>query len=167
MFPRFSEVVAAIEDLRAQGIIRDYAIGGAFAQAIWDEVTTTFDLDVFVLLPGSGGPLVDLGPIYRWAEERGYQQISSHLKISGVPVQFVPAPDALAEEAIEKGQERRIAPGDNERRKPLPSRDRERQIVVAVDSFPPPRMRRPYEDERQADGERRETRGIHRARVGQ
>ena len=100
MFSNFSDVIAAINDLRDRGSIQDYAIAGAFALSVWDEVSTTFDLDVLVLLPAGNPGLIDLAPIYEWAEERGYPAVAEHIQISGVPVQFLPAPDPLAEEAI-------------------------------------------------------------------
>ena len=68
---------------------------------MWDEVVATFDVDVLVLVPATGGLLVDLGPIYEWAAERGYEVEAEHIKISEIPVQFLPAPTPLAEEAIQ------------------------------------------------------------------
>jgi hypothetical protein len=104
MFPGFSRVIAAIDDLKTQGLIEDYAIFGAMAQLFWDEAIPTFDLDVLVLLVGQTGPLIDLGPIYEWARARGYEEQGAHFQIggaSGMPVQFIPAaPDPLSEEAV-------------------------------------------------------------------
>ena len=100
MFPRFSDVIAAINDLKERTLIQEYAVFGAVAQAFWDEAIPTFDLDVLVLPAPTQGILIDLGRIYEWAAERGYERKSEHLVISGVPVQFVPAPDVLAEEAV-------------------------------------------------------------------
>jgi hypothetical protein len=100
MFPRFADTIAAVNDLKERGLIREYAIFGAVAQAFWDEAIPTFDLDVLVLLAPQQSILVDLGPIYEWAQERGHAREAEHIVISGVPVQFVPAPDALHEEAV-------------------------------------------------------------------
>ena len=100
MFPKFSDVIAALDDLKARGLIREYAIFGAIAQAFWDEAIPTFDLDVLVLLAGPQELLLDLGPIYRWAEENGYPTQDEHIIIGEIPVQIVPAPTALHEEAI-------------------------------------------------------------------
>jgi len=100
MFSSFSGVISAINDLRDQGLIHDYAIFGAIAQMFWDEAVPTFDLDVLVLLGAVDHILAPLGPIYRWAAERGYSVEAEHISINGVPVQFVPAPDSLAEEAV-------------------------------------------------------------------
>ncbi|HEY2830595.1 MAG TPA: hypothetical protein VGJ88_10800 [Thermoanaerobaculia bacterium] len=95
----FAAALAAIRDLKQQGIIEEYAVGGAMAVAFWTEPTATFDLDVFVQYT-SGGMLVSLEPIYTWAAERGYPAKDEHIIISGIPVQVIPAPDSLAAEAI-------------------------------------------------------------------
>jgi hypothetical protein len=97
----FSKALAAVKDLRREGIISEYAIGGAMALIFWSEPTPTFDLDVFVLLP-SAGNLVSLEGIYAWARKRGYSERAEHVVVAGVPVQFIPAHNALAEEAIAK-----------------------------------------------------------------
>ncbi len=101
MFPKFADVIAAIEDLKERGLIQDYALFGAVAQAFWDEAIPTFDLDVLVLFGGQPGLLIDMAPLYDWARQRGYQAQAEHIIISEIPVQFVPAPDALHEEAIQ------------------------------------------------------------------
>jgi hypothetical protein len=96
----FENTLRAVNDLRATGIIDDYAVAGAMALMFWIEPVPTFDLDVLVLLPQSAGPLVSLEPIYRWAADRGYAAEHEHLIIEGVPVQFLPSDGALADEAI-------------------------------------------------------------------
>ncbi|MEO7270388.1 MAG: hypothetical protein ABIX28_05590 [Vicinamibacterales bacterium] len=104
MFPKFAEVIAAVEDLKARGLIQEYAIFGAVAQAFWDEAIPTFDLDVLVLMAGQGAVLTDLGPLYRWADERGYPTQGEHIVIGEIPVQFVPTPTALHEEAVQTAE---------------------------------------------------------------
>jgi hypothetical protein len=44
--------------------------------------------------------LVSLAPIYEWARRAGFVDQEEHVLIHGVPVQFLPAHNALAEEAI-------------------------------------------------------------------
>jgi hypothetical protein len=99
----FGAALAAVRELKDEGIITEYAIGGAMAHAFWSEPTTTFDLDVFVLLRSSG-ILTDLGPIYEWARKRGYREIAEHIEIAGIPVQIIPA-YALASEAVANAAE--------------------------------------------------------------
>ena len=57
---------------------------------------------VLVFLPGDEGPVVSLAPIYEWAARRGFPSKSEHVLIEGVPVQFLPAHDELADETIER-----------------------------------------------------------------
>lgn len=70
------------------------------AQVFWDEAIVTFDLDVLVILGPEAHELDPLRGIYEWAKDRGYPARAEHLIISGIPVQFMPAPDALAAEAV-------------------------------------------------------------------
>jgi hypothetical protein len=95
----FAEALAAMHRLKTDGLVADYAIGGAMALVFWSEPIATFDLDVFVLLP-SKGRLVSLEPIYEWARRNRYPEEAEHILIAGVPVQIIPAHDALAEEAV-------------------------------------------------------------------
>lgn len=71
------------------------------ALVFWTEPIPTFDLGVLVFLPEQPSPIVTLEPIYRWTSARGYASQSEHVLIEGVPVQFLPAHNALADEAIE------------------------------------------------------------------
>ncbi len=100
----FTEALAAMRRLKTDGVVADYAIGGAMALVFWSEPIATFDLDVFVLLP-SKGVLVSLNPIYEWARKHNYPEEAEHILIAGVPVQIIPAPNALAEEAVTSAAE--------------------------------------------------------------
>lgn len=101
MFPKFSDVLLAIEDLQQRGLIVSYAVFGAIAQTFWDEAIPTFDLDILVRLDDKQRAWVDLGPLYEWSREKGYAAEREHIIIGEIPVQFVPAPDGLHEEAIQ------------------------------------------------------------------
>ena len=46
------DVFRVLNDMKSDGIIEDYAIGGGMAVLFYAEPTRTYDLDVFVLLPG-------------------------------------------------------------------------------------------------------------------
>jgi hypothetical protein len=95
-----TDALTAINELKERGLIADYAIGGAMAHIFWAEAITTFDLDVLVRLASPSGLLVGLGPIYAWAAERQFPLESDHIVIGEVPVQFLEAFNALAEEAV-------------------------------------------------------------------
>jgi hypothetical protein len=94
-----------LNDMKADHVISEYAIAGALALLFWSEPIPTYDLDVLVFLPETSGPIVSLDPIYRWAEHRGYRSDKEHIIVEGLPVQFVPAHNALADEAIETAAE--------------------------------------------------------------
>lgn len=96
----FAAAITAVERMKRDGVIAEYAIGGAMALVFWTEPVPTFDLDVFVLLTGETTLLVSLDPICRWAAANGYRADGEHILIEGIPVQFIPSHNPLADEAI-------------------------------------------------------------------
>jgi hypothetical protein len=104
MVDNFGAALHAIERLKAEGVVAEYALGGAMALVFWSEPIATFDIDVFVLLR-SHGVLVSLAPVYEWARKHGYPAEAEHILIGGIPVQVIPAPDELSEEAITQAAE--------------------------------------------------------------
>jgi hypothetical protein len=101
--PSFGETLRALNEMKAEGVVEEYAVAGAMALLFWIEPIPTFDLDVLVFLPPSG-VIVSLDPIYRWAERRGWPVEKEHVRIAGVPVQFLPSPNELTDEAIERAE---------------------------------------------------------------
>lgn len=95
----FGSALAQIRRLKADGIVAEYALGGAMALVFWSEPVATFDIDVFVMLR-SASALVSLSDVYEWARRNGFPEEAEHILIAGIPVQIIPAHDALAEEAI-------------------------------------------------------------------
>lgn len=96
----FADTLRALNAVKADGVIEEYAIAGAMAIVFWAEPVPTFDLDVLVLPAVPEGGLVGLGSIYRWADARGYPAQDEHIVVEGLPTQFIPAPNSLAREAI-------------------------------------------------------------------
>ena len=94
------DVFRILNEMKSDGIIDDYAIGGAMAVLFYAEPTRTYDLDVFVLLPSSEETIVVLTPIYAWLESRGFEPRAEHVIIHDVPVQLIPAYNGLVEAAI-------------------------------------------------------------------
>jgi hypothetical protein len=94
-----------LNELEKQGVFSRYAIGGAMAATFYTEPFLTFDLDVFVVLPRTPGGLLTLAPIYEGLRARGYREEDDCVLIEGVPVQFLPAYNALIEEALNEAQE--------------------------------------------------------------
>jgi hypothetical protein len=64
----------------------------------------TVDLDIFVVLPQSGGSLISFAPLYEALRVRGYSEEGECVLIEGVPVRFFPAYNALLEEALREAQ---------------------------------------------------------------
>src|SRR5437867_7515894 len=98
----FTAALRTLNEIKATGVVEDYAVAVAMAVAFSTEPIPIFDLDVLIFLPGEQqSPIITLEPIYRWASERGFLLQAEHVLIEGVPVQFLPAYNALADEAIE------------------------------------------------------------------
>ncbi len=94
-----------LKDLKDEGALGQFAIGGAMAAMFYAEPTLTYDLDVFVALPRQGA-LVTLTPLYEILRNKGYQPEGECIEIEGVPVQFLPKAGPLIEEAVEEAVER-------------------------------------------------------------
>jgi len=94
-----------LQELERAGIMSRHAIGGAMGATFYVEPFLTFDLDVFVLLPRTAGGLLTLTPLYDALRARGYAEEGEHVIIEGVPVQFLPAYNALLEEALREARE--------------------------------------------------------------
>lgn len=90
-----------LNQLKAKGVIKDYAIGGGIGAIFYIEPVLTYDLDVFVVLQETKQKgLILLAPVFDYLREKGYSWVGEHILIEGFPVQFIPA-DKLEEEAIE------------------------------------------------------------------
>ena len=98
----FADALRVLNEMKQARVVDDYAVAGAMALVFWTEPVPTFDLDVLVFLPEKDATIVSLAPIYDWAAERGFSTKSEHVMIEGVPVQFLPAHNELADEAIEQ-----------------------------------------------------------------
>ena len=94
----------ALNQLQRDGVLLRYAIGGAMAATFYVEPISTFDLDVFVILPNQSG-LLTLSSIYEALRSRGYREEGECVIIEGVPVQFLPPLNALVEEALQEARD--------------------------------------------------------------
>ncbi|HEV2398439.1 MAG TPA: hypothetical protein VGS27_15965 [Candidatus Sulfotelmatobacter sp.] len=92
----------AINGMLADGVIGNYAIGGAVGATFYLAPAATVDLDVFVTLPGRAGLLVSLSPIYEFLKARGGEVQDEYIVLDGWPVQFLVPANALEEEAIKR-----------------------------------------------------------------
>lgn len=95
------EVIALINQMQADGVIKSYAIGGAVGATFHLEPISTLDVDIFVACrrePGS--VLVSPQPIFDYLAARGCQMEGEYVVIAGWPVQFLPPTGSLVEEAL-------------------------------------------------------------------
>ena len=99
------KTLQVLNALEHDGLLLRYAIGGAMAATFYVEPVLTFDLDVFVILPQAAGLLLTLAPLYDALRARGYAEQGGCVNIEGVPVQFLPAYNALLEEALAEARE--------------------------------------------------------------
>ena len=94
-----------LNELERGGVIERYAIGGAMGATFYVEPLLTFDLDVFVILPQAESGLLSLSPLYNALRARGYTEDGECVLIEDVPVQFLPAYNALLEEALREARD--------------------------------------------------------------
>ena len=95
-----------INAMQEEGLLRGYAIGGGIATLFYIEPITTFDLDIFVVLPDSSELIVSLSPLYTWLEKKGYSPHNEQVIIEGVPVQFIPVYNDLLNDALNNAVEK-------------------------------------------------------------
>jgi len=79
-------VLACLNELKAAGIIQDYAIGGGYAVMYYDLPISTYDLDVLVLLPNEE----DYHKLYEHFRAKGNKIEDVYIFIDDMPVQFLP-----------------------------------------------------------------------------
>jgi hypothetical protein len=98
------ETLKIINQMVKDGVIEEYAIGGAVASIYYLEPFDTADLDVFIQINAPGRDLMLLAPIYEYLAKQGYEAKGEFVYIEGIPVQFLPVFNPLTEEAVEKAQ---------------------------------------------------------------
>lgn len=98
------ETLKVLNGMVKDGVIDDYAVGGAVAAIYYLEPFDTSDLDVFIQVNTSGSELMILAPVYEYLLEQGYQAQGEFIHIGRFPVQFLPVFNALTDEAVSKAQ---------------------------------------------------------------
>lgn len=97
--------MAVINQMLADGVIENYALGGAVAAIFYTEPFATQDVDIFVQIRDTESGLAALSPIYDYLLRRGYEARAEHVYIEGFPVRFLPTFNRLTAEAVEQAQE--------------------------------------------------------------
>jgi hypothetical protein len=88
------------------GVIENYAIGGATGAFFYIEPDFTYDVDIFCVLSAVKANAIDmLSPIYRYLESKGYKAVDEAVDVEGVAVQFLPVFNPLNEEAVEQARD--------------------------------------------------------------
>ena len=100
-----ADVFRVLEEMRQANVVQDYAVGGAMAVLFYAEPARTYDLDVFVILAAGETKLAPLTGIYEWTRARGFDAVAEHVLIHDVPVQFLPAYNALAVDAVQNARQ--------------------------------------------------------------
>ena len=94
-------VAQLLNEMRAAGVVSDYALFGAVAQMRYTEPVATLDADVLVALPPSEG-LDVLSPVYEFCAAKGYRPEGEAVRVGAWPVQFIPVFSPLTREALEQ-----------------------------------------------------------------
>lgn len=95
------DTLAMLNRMQADGIIGQYAIGGAVGATHYLEPAATVDVDIFVALPKtSSSSLLSLTPLYEYLTARGCKSKGEHIVIGDWPVRFLSPANALEQEAL-------------------------------------------------------------------
>ena len=95
------QTIQVLNNMLKEGLLRDYAIGGAIAVFFYTEPQATMDIDIFVHFPESDALLLSLDPLKEYLTQRGHSMEGEHFSIHGALVQFLPT-KGLTEDALNK-----------------------------------------------------------------
>ena len=95
------EVIAAINQMQADGVVDRYAIGGAVGATFYLEPIATLDVEVFVSFRAQPGSLlISPQPIFDYLRAHGGVMQGEYIVLAGWPVQFLPPVTPLVEAAL-------------------------------------------------------------------
>jgi hypothetical protein len=98
-----ADTIKVINQMKADGVIGSYAVGGAVGATFYLEPVATFDVDIFVHFePDPSQPIITLKPIFDYLTARGCAHEREYVIIKGTPVQFLAAGTSLVDEAIQQ-----------------------------------------------------------------
>lgn len=98
-----AKTISVLNQMQADGVINDYAIGDAVGATFYIEPAATLDVDVFVhfeTIPGS--LLITPKPINDYLSSKGCRVEGEYVHVEGWPVRFLPPDGPLIEEAIDE-----------------------------------------------------------------
>ena len=100
------DTLKVLLQIRDEGILADFAIGGAIAASFFTPAVATEDLDIFAFLKPSPSGLLMLTPLYERLQALGGRIENEYVVIGKWPVQILPAYTPLVEEAVERAVDR-------------------------------------------------------------
>ena len=100
-----AKTISVVNQMMTDGIIENYALGGATAVIFYTEPIATEDVDIFVQLKIGGNPLMEFQPIFDYLKDKGYAMKGEHFYVEDFPVQFLPTGTDLLDEAIDEANE--------------------------------------------------------------
>lgn len=96
-----ARVIAAINQMEADGVVERYAIGGAVGATFYLEPIATLDVDIFVGFKQQPRQvLLSPRPIFDYLTARGGLVEGEYIVLAGWPVQFLQPTSPLVEEAL-------------------------------------------------------------------
>lgn len=95
-----NDIFRAMNALVAEGVIENYAIGGAMGATFYIEAVQTEDIDAFVFMPVVASGLLDLSPIYAALVRHGGILDREFICFGPWPLQVLPDASPLEAEAI-------------------------------------------------------------------
>jgi hypothetical protein len=102
-------VITAINQMKADGVVEHYAVGGAVGATFYLEPVATLDVDIFVTFESAPGSLI-VSPqrIYDYLTARGCTIEREYIVVAGMPVQFLPPGTPLVAEALSEALDKDI-----------------------------------------------------------
>jgi hypothetical protein len=86
----------AINQMQADGVVGEYAIGGAVGPTLYLEPAATLDVHIFVTLPSApGSSLLSLVSLYGYLKALGGTVQDEPIVVGGWPLQFLPPSNDL------------------------------------------------------------------------
>ena len=104
-----AKTISVVNQMTADGVIGNYALGGATAVIFYTEPIATEDVDIFVHLKPGGNPLMEFQPIFDYLKDKGYAIKGEHFYVGDFPVQFLPTGKELLDEAVDEANEFQLA----------------------------------------------------------
>jgi hypothetical protein len=98
------KTIAVINQMNADGVIENYALGGATAVIFYTEPIATEDVYIFVHVGDTERGFMQFQPLFDYLKNPGYEIKGEHVYIEGFPVQFLPIAIDLIDEAVNRGK---------------------------------------------------------------